>query len=426
MKLQKHAWLHWLLGTCGLTAALLVVPLNFEHSAIASLSDSRRAEKQEPYTLMRAVAEDNTAFAIDLYHQFRQEEGNLFFSPFSVSTVLAMTYGGARGETAREMANVLHFDLPSSQLHQGFSYIFQSFEEYSPGSLKFANRLWLQKSLTAFDGFIALTRDRYGASLAKIDFSNTERSRQTINDWVAQRTNDRIQNAIPDDTIEENTQFILTNVIHFQAAWRNEFSKENTQNRPFYLGSDREVRVPTMYKKDKPATYLEDEDMQILQMYYADSLLSMIIFLPREVDGLPQLEAKLAPEFLLSRMEDLDRYLDNAIVDVFLPKFSIASEWKMKNTLQKMGMSQAFSKDSDFSGMSWDEFVLQEVVHKVFIAVDEEGTEAAGVTSSTGGTRGEPSYEEAVFRADRPFVFLIRDYNSGSILFMGRVTNPLE
>ena len=432
MKLQKYAWLFW----PRMLAALPFVFLNFQGPVRAEFTDDFQVREAEidPNDPARAVAEDNTAFAIDLYQQLRREEGNLFFSPFSVSAALAMTYGGARNETAREMAGVLHFDLLPERLHLGFSHIFRSFEEHSPGRLTFANRLWLQKDFAVLDDFIVLTRDRYQASLARVNFRNKGRARRTINDWVAQRTDGKIQDTIPKNIIQTTTRCILTNVIYFQGDWAHKFSRENTKDLPFYLGGDRAIRVPTMYQKyrrrrvERPVVYLEDEDTQILQLYYADSLLSMVIFLPRKADGLPQLEAKLTAEFLLEWMAEFDRNEGNEVVEIFLPKFSVTSEFKMKDTLQQMGMELAFGDDSDFSGIHAipeEELVLQEVVHKAFVEVHEQGTEAAGATAVATATRGGPSVRKT-FKADRPFLFLIRDSRSGSVLFMGRVTNPLE
>ncbi|MEA5472027.1 serpin family protein [Spirulina sp. 06S082] len=371
------------------------------------------------------VVQDNTTFAVDLYQQLRNQEGNLFFSPFSTSAALAMTYGGARSTTATEMANVLHFNLPSEQFHAGFADILQNFENYFSETLKIANRIWVQKDYSLLDDFVALTRDRYQAPLAQLDLQNQpESSRQTINHWVSQKTNEKIQEAISEGIINSLTRLVLTNVIHFKGLWASSFATENTQERPFQIDRDRWIDIPMMYHERVFANYKEYPDLQVIELFYRNSPITMIILLPREFGGLIQLEEQVTVDNLRQWFLDLEDS-ESASIEVFLPRFKMESDLLLKETLIEMGMPQAFGSQSDFSGINGDKSLyIQEVVHKAFIDVNERGTEAGASTSVIVGTRGIT--ERHQFKADRPFLFLLVDKFSNSILFMGRVTNPLE
>jgi serpin B len=438
MKQKQRLFFCRFLCLCGLTTILSFSFSDWEKQGTANSSccweKKEEAGKSDRKSLsngtisdnVRAVVRSNTNFAIDLYQQVKSTDGNLFFSPFSISIAFAMTYGGAKKKTAQEMADVLYFNVPSQHLHDGFAELLQSLETSSSETLKMANRVWLQQDFSVLNQFVALTRDAYQAPVAQLDFrGNPEEARQTINNWVAQRTNQQIQEALSRQDINSLTRFVLTNVIYFQDNWLQQFPEENTREQPFWIASDRSLSVPMMHHEISSFGYCEYPDLQILELFYQDSRLSMVILLPREIDGIVQLEQNLTASNLMQWLSELNYYFDNELAEVSLPKFAIASDFKLKDTLKAMGMRRAFNRTSDFSGISkQEELVLHKVAHKAFVKVNEQGTEAGATTSVIGGSRGIPS-PIATVKIDRPFLFLIRDEASNSILFMGRVMNPL-
>jgi serpin B len=376
-----------------------------------------------------ALAEGNSAFAFDLYRRLRDGgDTNLFFSPSSISTALAMTSAGARGRTAEEMAKVLHFGLPPDRLHPAFAALNAAEEGGTPAQrgyeLNVANRLWGQKGFHFLPEFLAVTRDNYGAELAVVDFkTQAEASRLAINEWVEQQTRGKIKDLIPPRVIDDLTRLVLTNAIYFKGTWTSPFIKKATKDAPFFMAPGREVVVPLMVSRE-PRKYLEADGMKLLELPYGKGKgLSMLVFLPDAKDGLGDLELRLS-------QEQVDKWIAGLRmrqVEVFLPRFRIETQFQLGKLLQAMGMVLAFDPASaDFSGMSTDdELAITEVVHKAFVDVNEEGTEAAAATGVAVGARSAaPPSEPAVFRADHPFAFLIRDNRSGSILFLGRLVNP--
>lgn len=391
-----------------------------------ALREIGKAKAVEITDDVRAVARSNNRFAFDLYQHLREDKGNLFFSPASISTALAMTYAGAGGPTKTEMAQVLHFDLAEERLHGGFGTLGEILNSAEKGyRLSMANRLWGAKTYPFRPEFLKTTREQYGAELAQLDFARTEEARQTINAWVEEQTNGRIEDLIPSGVLDAMTRLVLTNAVYFKGAWDEEFSKRATQDAPFRLSRDRQVKVPTMRQTDRFG-YAETDDLQLLELPYEGHDLSMVIVLPKSVDGLPDLETKLTAESVQKWMSGLRR----RDVRVFLPRFKLTSQFELADVLRAMGMPLAFSERADFSGMSTVEsLMLSQVVHKAFVDVSEEGTEAAAATAvvvaptaAPAGDRDEP----VVFRADHPFVFLIRDNRTGAVLFVGRVVNPKE
>ncbi|HIK33503.1 MAG TPA: serpin family protein [Oscillatoriales cyanobacterium M59_W2019_021] len=373
-----------------------------------------------------AIVEGNTAFACDLYRQLSTAEGNLFFSPYSISNALAMTYAGARGETAAEMERVLHFSLASDRLHPAFAELIEVLEPEGTSTyeLAIANRLWGQQNYGFLPEFLNLLERHYAAPLQEVDFINaTEDARTTINAWVAQQTQNNIQNLLPAHSIDPSTQLVLTNAIYFKGNWLVPFDASATQNQPFHLSSAETIEVPMMHQMEY-WNYADLDGLQVLELPYEGETLSMVILLPTEIDGLAALERQLTPENLqawLSSARDLPMMMDGSPVSVWLPRFKLTSAFELKNTLSEMGMPQAFGNTADFSGMTGQpDLAISQVIHKAFVDVNEQGTEAAAATA-VAVTRGGSN----TFRVDRPFVFFIYDRNSSSVLFLGRVVNPL-
>jgi serpin B len=375
-----------------------------------------------------AVVKGNNEFAFDLYAQLRTRDGNLFFSPYSISTALAMTYAGARGDTAAQMADVLNFTLDQQRLHPAFSALLadtrppQGDPKKTPYELHVANALWGQKGYTFQQDFLTLTRNNYGAGLRDVDFkAATEEARKTINAWVEEQTKDKIKELLKPGVLNPDTRLVLTNAIYFKGNWAEQFKKEHTREAPFTTAGGKKVSVPMMHKTDD-YRHFDGGTFQALELPYVGKDLSMVVFLPKKVDGLAEFEKQLTAENLTAWLGKLRQ--DE--VQVALPKFKITAEFSLKETLSAMGMKDAFDpRKADFSGISGTkDLFIQAVVHKAFVEVNEEGTEAAASTAVVVGTTS--ARITPVFRADHPFVFLIRDNRSGNILFLGRVADPSQ
>lgn len=377
----------------------------------------------KPTAEIKAVVKGNNAFALDLYHQLRNQQGNLFVSPYSLSTALAMTYAGARGETATEMSKVLHFTLGQERLHPAFAALrtqLDAQKQQGEGvQLKIANRLWGQKGYEFLKPFNQLTRNYYGAELEEVDFkTETEQARRTINKWVAQQTQEKIQDLIPPDILNSLTRIVLTNAIYFKGSWLKPFDPADTKNKPFTVAPGQQVDVPMM-SQEASVGYAEFDGLQVLELPYVGKKTSMVILLPKKVDGLAQLEQQLTPENIHNWLSSIDD--DQCPEFIQLPKFKVDAKFELKRVLSKMGMVSAFDDAADFSGMNGrKDLFLKEAIHQTFVNVDELGTEAAGATAAI----GEARCGGGNFSANRPFIFLIRDRESGSILFLGRLVNP--
>jgi serpin B len=369
---------------------------------------------------VQALADANNAFALDLYGRLQATEGNLFYSPYSVTSALAMTYAGARGQTASEMAEVLHFTLPPGRLHPACADLKLQIETGEPdNSCQFsvANALWAQQGLPILDEFRELTQDHYGAGLRELDFlAATEQARQTINAWVEQQTRNKIRELLKRGDVGPATGLVLTNAIYFKGLWQAQFDPTQTQEAPFTIEPDRQVQVPMMQQSAEFAIG-HGEGVQLLELPYVDEDLAMVVLLPREQDGLPLLERSLTAE-------NLDKWLSTLRqrkVLVYLPRFELTERFDLSELLRAMGMPAAFSGRADFSGITGTrDLFISKVLHKAFVSVDEEGTEAAAATGVVMKRTALPP----TFRADHPFLFLIRHRPTGAILFIGRVIDP--
>jgi serpin B len=371
-----------------------------------------------------ALVKGDNVFAFDLYNQLRAKEGNVFFSPYSISTALAMTYAGARGDTAEEMAKALHITLPPDELHRAEAALLAALTGAGKSrgyQLSIANALWGQQGYGFKEDYLKLTQTSYGAGLRQIDFAgNTEAARQAINAWVAKETQDKIKDLFQKGVLNANTRLVLTNAIYFKGDWASQFKKDLTREEEFQTGTDK-VKTPLMHQTAR-FKYLDADGLQALELSYVGKELSMVVLLPKKVDGLAELEKSLSAEKVAGW---LGKLREQEVV-VALPKFKTTCEYSLKEPLAALGMMKAFGPTADFSGINGkkDDLFIQAVVHKAFVDVNEEGTEAAAATGIAVGVRAVPV--RAVFRADHPFVFLIRDTRNDSVLFLGRVTNPTK
>jgi serpin B len=371
-----------------------------------------------------AVVEGNNKFALELYQNLQSREGNLFLSPYSISTALAMACAGAREQTEKQMAETLCFSsMSSKQFHKEFGEIIRQLNEAGEKGgyeLVVANALWGQKDYKFLNDYLTLVRTNYGGDLQQVDFAKqTEEARKTINAWVEDKTKDKIKELIKPGMVDSMTRLVLTNAIYFKGKWASEFKSERTQNMPFTLSDGQKVNVRMMTQTGKFG-YMETDTTQVLEMPYVNDELSMVILLPEKIDGVSDVERELA-------RGNLEGWLDRLRkreVQVFLPRFKMTSEFELAGVLSSMGMPDAFSSKADFSGMTGKrDLFISAVVHKAYVDVNEEGTEAAAATGVVMKLTsvGEPP---PVFKADHPFIFLIRDSQTGSILFMGRLANP--
>ena len=393
-------------------------------------SDKERITSPDVSTSEQALlVEGNSAFAFELYQALKGEEGNLFYSPYSISLALAMTYAGARGETAEQMADTLQFMLEQDRLHPAFNWLDEELATRGEGAegkdgegfrLNIVNAIWGQKDYEFLSDFLDVLAENYGAGLRILDFiAETEKSRLTINKWVYDQTEERIEDLIPQGAIGELTRLVLTNAIYFNAAWAYPFDEDMTANGPFYLLDGGQVIVPMM-KQTESFGYTEGEGYQAVELLYDGGELSMVILLP-EAGQFEVFEEGLQAQ----QVSDIISGLQPTEVALTMPQFEFDSEFSLKDTLAGMGMPIAFSDRADFSGMTGNpELLISDVVHKAFVAVDEAGTEAAAATAVIMELTAvpEPPVEVTI---DRPFIFLIRDIETGAILFVGRVLNPV-
>ena len=374
--------------------------------------------------VVTSVVQGNTALGVDLYHKVAETPGNLFFSPLSMSTALAMTAAGAQGETAQQMAQVLHLPPNQAGMHEAIAYLTRNFNAKSKDyELSVANALWGQKDFTFLEPFVSMLNKHYGADLTPVDFkANTEKARSTINAWVEKHTRNKIKDLIGPGVLDTSARLVLTNAVYFKSLWAKPFKKDNTRDEPFHVTSDKTTTAALM-NIISMFGYFEQDSFQVLEMPYKGKSLSMVIILPKNVDGLSELEKSVTTETITEWMKGLQEQ----VVVVTIPRFKMTSEFSMGKILAEMGMPLPFSESADFSGMTGKkDLFISAVVHKAFVDVTEEGTEAAAVTGVgvAESAVAVPPKSPPVFRADHPFLFLIRDLRTDSILFMGRVQNP--
>lgn len=375
-----------------------------------------------------ALVQGNSAFALDLYAQLRGEAGNLFLSPYSISSALAMTYAGARGNTAAEMQKALHFGLGPADTHPAFRELQARMEALqAAGSIQLAiaNSLWPQTGYPFLPEYLAQVKADYGSEITPLDFQgDTEGSRRTINRWVEKKTRNKIQDLIQKGGLDSLTRLVLVNAIYFKGNWASPFKAVHTAPADFFVAPETAVRAPLMVQVRKYA-YAEFDDCQVVKLPYAGNGLSMVVVLPKAQDGLAALESQLTAE----RLAEWRGRLGERQVCVYLPKFKLTwGTTSLNEPLAALGMVDAFSEArADFSGMDGQVHWLYvgTVLHKAFVEVNEEGTEAAAATAVAMEARAmRPQTPPAEFRADHPFLFLIQDDRTGSILFLGRVADP--
>lgn len=378
------------------------------------------AHQEDVKTL--ALSQNN--FTRDLYVLLAQKKpGNLFISPFSIMTALSMTYAGAKENTEEEMRSVLHLTQENDALHNAFQDVVSDIKTEAPEyELRTANMAYVSNKLTVLSEFANTLKEKYLSSSKVVDFGESEAVRKEINDVVEKETNAKIKDLIPSGVLTSLTRMVLVNAVYFKGLWLNQFDESDTHDQEFWISAEESVQVPMMHIKKKFRYFNHrDLDSTILAMDYKGSRLSMVIVLPNKRDGLAEVEAKLAKADLY----EIDRGLHSVEVEVSLPRFKLEESLELVEYLQAMGMKDLFDEvRSDLSGISGNrDLFVSNVIHKAFLEVNEKGSEAAAATGVVMMMRAMP-VGPPEFVADHPFLFYIRDHQTGLVLFAGRLSQP--
>ncbi len=372
---------------------------------------------------IQEVVRANNQFAFDLYSKLsKSKQGNIFYSPYSLSAALAMTYEGARGQTAKEIKSVFHFPK-SNILRSNFATIQNGInKENKFYKLKTGNALWAQYNYRFLKNYTDRVKKYYGGKVVNLDFKQeTEKSRQTINSFIEKQTNNKIKNLIPAGVLSSMTKLVITNAIYFKGSWKWEFDKSKTSEQDFKITPTKVVKTPMMYMKPDKVRfdYAKIKGLQILELPYKGEKISMLILLP--TNNLNSIESSLT----VRKLNEYKAQMKETKLDsISLPNFSFNSKYFMKGILSAMGMPTAFG-NADFSGMDGTKNLqISQVIHQAFIKVNEKGTEAAAATAVT--MKKSMVMSRNIFRADHPFIFIIQEKGTGNILFMGRVIDPTK
>jgi serine protease inhibitor len=372
-----------------------------------------------------AMIKSNNTFAFELFPYVKSDQQNSFFSPYSISAALAMTYAGARGESEKQISKVLHFDSNQTKFHPSYKALLgyiSSLNKADTLTLLCANSMWAQKNYPFSDSYFKLVSKFYDAGLQNLDFkADAEGSRKIINNWVEEKTKSKIQNLLIPGILSDLTRLVLVNAIYFYGSWDKAFDEKETSKAQFYIEGKNNVQADLMHMLFR-FRYLDDGDKKIIEIPYLGKTVSMLVILPKENKNLNSIEKSL----------NLDNYslwlsmMTEQKIHLYLPKFKVTSEFELSDALKKMGMPHPFSKEADFSGMTGHmDLMIDKIVHKAFVEVNERGTEAA---ASTAVIMREKSgmVDIPEFRADHPFIFIIKENKYNSILFMGEINDPTK
>ncbi len=371
---------------------------------------------------VQEVVKANNRFALKLYSELvKTGSGNIFFSPYSIFSALAMTYEGARGKTAEEMKTVFNFP-ENSVLRPNFTAIYNRINkvvrEYE---LRTGNALWVQKDYPFLEEYLETVEKYYGGKAEALDFIHeAEKSREAINVFIEEQTNHKIKDLIPPGVLDKLTRLVLTNAIYFKGDWKIAFNESLIVEEDFWITPNRSMKVQMMHMHPNETirfNFVDTRDLQILELPYKGGNFSMLIILPEKIEAT---ELSLTAE----KLEEYRAQMKKEKLDeICLPKFEIETKYFMRGTLSSLGMPTAFTGEGDFSGMTGGrDLFISQVIHQAYVKVDEKGTEAAAATAVAMKLTAMP--ETKVFRADHPFIFMIQEKETGAILFMGKISNP--
>jgi serpin B len=400
-------------------------------ASVAQSSLKRVEDPAVPGEDLSSLVQGNNAFAMDLYHSLRSGNGNLAFSPYSLSVALAMPYAGARGSTETQMAQALHYTLPQDRLHPAFNRLDLNLakegqaasNEAQPMQLKIANAVWAEQTFSFLQSYLDLVAQHYGAGIRLADIiHNADGVRQEINNWVSQQTNNKIKDLIPAGAMDDATRMVLVNAIYFKADWANEFDPANTKDAPFTLLDGTQVTSKQMSDHFSGVPYASGDGWQAIELPYVGDTAAMDLIVP-EAGHFQDFETSLDA----SELDTIIKSMQPVTIQLAMPKFSFRSTFDMGGQLAGLGVSDAFDTNSaDFSGMTGKrDLYITKVVHQAYIAVDEKGTEAAAATGVVMGLTAIMIPDKQL-TIDHPFLFVIRDVQSGQILFVGRVMDPTK
>jgi serpin B len=411
----------------------VVVVLTTNYNVFRIKEKTEKPKDETPIHLGNITSFDDAvnAFSFDIFKKFlndTQNEGNIFTSPYSIFTALAMTYEGAKGTTADEMKNVLNIEQNNESFHEYMQSLYQYLNANKTYNISTANALWIKENYPLLKEYKNLILTYYGGNSTAMDFSNPEHAAKIINGWIENKTHNLIKNLISPGNIDPVlTDLILTNAIYFKGTWQIQFDEKNTTEKPFKISKEKSTDVETMrfIGTHNQFNYTENQIMQMVELPYTGNEMSMTILLPKEgytTQDIIRSMNHVSYKELIDSMNDTE-------LDLSLPKFKIETPlYNLNNYLKELGMPTAFTGDADFSGMNgFGNLCISSVLHKAFIEVNEKGTEAAAATAVimvTSAYPGQNLTQRIVFDADHPFVFLIQHKTTGTILFIGEVTDP--
>ncbi len=413
------------------TAIFFIFPYSPQEPPLVNETGSTQQGTQE-------VVNANNQFAFELYSELeKSEQENIFYSPYSISAALAMTYEGAKAQTADEMKSVFHFP-ENNILRPNFAAIYNDINEDGKAyELRTGNALWVQQDYPFLEEYISRVEEYYGGKAANLDFvGETEKSRQTINSFIEEQTNNKIKDLLPPGSLNALTRLVLTNAIYFKGTWEWEFDKSDTHDQDFKITPTNVVKTPMMFMDNDKATfnYADAGELQILELPYKGEEISMLILLPKQGEDYDfETGERIVSdynlediEFSVEKLEEYKSQMQETKLDsISLPKFEFETKYTLNENLKALGMPLAFDAgNADFSGMTTAEKIwIDFVIHQAYVKVDEKGTEAAAATAV--GMVGS-AMPRNIFRADHPFIFIIQQKETGNILFMGRVVDPTE
>jgi serpin B len=408
--------------------SLGMVPLLL--AACAASADSGQSGSGEPAPTpasaeaFASAAEANRAFGLSLYQQLAAEPGNVVISPISLAGAFGPVSAGAQGETRAAIGRILRFPAEDARLHSDLGGMLRELESDRDGArVSIANALWLMLGFPVKPEFVAIAERSYDAEVDTLDFRDGAAAARRINGWVDRETKGRIRELVDADTLDEYTALVVTNAVHFLGDWQQPFSANNTRPQPFHLADGSTREVPLMYAKRR-VRYAETGDVQLVDLPYEGERLSMSVILPKRRGGLAEVERGLSE----SRLTEWLRTVDAARpqdVRIHLPRVQTETSYQLVEPLTAMGMGVAFDRqDANFRGIADQQLFISQVVHKTYLRIDEKGTEAAAATGIEVEVTSAPPSPPPVFRADHPFLFLIRDKATGAVLFLGRIAVP--
>ena len=367
---------------------------------------------------------DEKDFVFAFYSEIAKDspESNLFLSPFSISTAFSMAYEGAAGNTASEMQQVFGFISDDQKRRELISDTLARLDSKNDlYKLQIANALWVKDGYQIKQDYLDTAITYYDSTVDNVDFVTNDGVNK-INKWTSEKTQGKIKDVLAPDSTDELTRMVITNAIYFKGKWGNQFNPGNTSDKLFWLDKDNSVTVPMMKSPADMFDYYETKDLQAIKMYYVGGDISMIVLLPKDKNGLGSLEDSLN----MQKLDFIRDMMTREPLTIQMPKFEFETEYKLVGSLENLGIHDAFDKNNaDFQGMTDEQVYLDQAIHKAFVNVNEEGTEAAAITALVVRAQSGPPEPRHEFVADHPFVFIIQENNTGEILFIGRLANPL-